>query len=351
MELLRLMLVFVVGAAGGILAMRKKVPAGAMIGAMLSVALLSVCIGDLYYPPDFRVLVQTLSGTVIGAGFSREDVVQLRSMAKPAVLLSVILMGFTLLFALLVSKVNDQINLMTALFSCAPGGVSDMALISVDFGANPEIVSILQLVRFVFVLSFFPQFLKRRYLDGKPALASHEPTAAAAQAAKSLSLQQKGLRMAGSFLVGISCGYLFRWAGIPAGAIVGGIIGVMSANLLTDKVYIHKKVRAGVQICAGCYIGTQITRGAVFSLQTLLIPMVLVLMGVLAMSFLGAWVIHKATGLEYVTALFSCTPGGIAEMGLIAQDMGLDTPKIVVMHTVRVLVTICLFPSVVQLLT
>jgi len=50
---------------------------------------------------------------------------------------------------------------------------------------------------------------------------------------------------------------------------------------------------------------------------------------------------------QEVDAKFTLPPGGITEMSLIAEEMGLDVSKIVVMHTVRVLATIGLVPLLV----
>ncbi len=355
MRILEIALIFLVGTIGGLFAKKKKVPAGAMIGAMLAVAVWSVCSNMAHYPASFRPFVQALSGTVIGVGFTRADVAELFKIIKPAILLMALLILFTVLFGWSMTQLSD-VDFMTALFSCAPGGVSDMALISEDFGAQPEQVTILQLVRFVFVLSFFPAYLKHRYLDKAPVTVQAEQPASSMQSepqqaaplAPELSGKEKLGRMSLTLICGVAGGYLFRWLGIPAGAIIGALIAVVLVNLVAERGYLPKNLRTAIQICSGCYIGSQITRQAVLSIRILLVPMLIVIVGVFVMSFVSAWIICKLTGMPYVTSLFSCTPGGIAEMGLIAQELGLDTPKIVVMHTCRVIAIICMFPIIMQ---
>jgi membrane AbrB-like protein len=144
---------------------------------------------------------------------------------------------------------------------------------------------------------------------------------------------QKAARTLCTLAAGTAGGYGFRALGIPAGAIVGAIVFVSAANIVFQKIFIPGWLRSFIQICAGSYIGSQITRHALLSVRELIVPMIIVVAGVFAMSFVTAYVIHKASDLDFVTCLYSSIPGGLAEMSLIAQDMGLDTPKIVVMHT------------------
>lgn len=349
---MQFLLVFGIGTLGGLIARAKKLPAGAMIGAMIAVAIFGVTTGDIFYPPSIRVLTQILSGLIIGCRFTRADLVQLRQMIKPAALLILMLFLFNIIFSLIIIK-TTSLDLMTALFASAPGGVSDLALISGELGANSEQVTLLQLVRFVFVVSFFPPFLTRRFLapmraagklPGSPAKAQPKPEKG------KISLQARSARIIFSIAAALAGGYGFRALGVPAGAIIGGILFTIAANAATQKVYVPQRLRYMIQICAGCYIGSQITRHSLFSARELVLPMLFILIDVFVMSFVTAWVIHRTTGIEFVTCLFSAIPGGIAEMGLIAEEMGLDTPKIVLMHTCRVISVICIFPIIARLL-
>ncbi len=350
---MQLLLVLGVGAAGGLTARALKIPAGAMIGAMIATAILGVAVGNLTYPPNLRVLTQVLSGLIIGCRFARADLVQLRRMAKPAVILIAMLLFFTVLFALLMIK-TTSLDWMTALFSCAPGGVSDLALIAGELGANPEQVTLLQLFRFVFVVSFFPPFLARRFLTpmraaGKIQSTDINPLPEPAHIAS--PLRMRSMWLAFSVAVALVGGYSFKALGVPAGAIIGALLFTAAANVATQKIHVPTMLRDAIQILAGCYIGSQITRHTLFSIEKLFLPMLLILIAVFFMSFITAWVLHRVTGLEFITCLFCGIPGGIAEMGLIADEMGLDTPKIVLMHTCRVMAVLCIFPVIARLLS
>lgn len=338
-----------IGAAGGLFARRHKIPAGAMIGSLALVALFCLLFNrEQAYPANLRIFVQICSGMVIGSRFTRRDVLELRKMLLPALILVAMLFGFNLLFALLITHVSNM-DLMTALFACAPGGVSDLALIAVDFGADTELVTLLQLFRFVFVLTVFPPFMKKRYLSGIASEQRLEKQKEEDQQARQITNRQKSIRL---FLsLGVSCagGLLLRSLHIPAGPIVGAIVGILILSLAFEKIYVPGWLKLAVQISCGCYVGMQLTREALFSIPTLWLPMLLVIVEVLCMAFITAIAIRALTGLDMATCLFSSIPGGIAEMSMIAEDLGLDIPKIVVMHTCRVIAVICIMPQIVHL--
>jgi hypothetical protein len=54
--------------------------------------------------------------------------------------------------------------------------------------------------------------------------------------------------------------------------------------------------------------------------------------------------------MDYATALFSCIPGGITEMGIVAGELGLPVPQIAMMHTCRIIAVICVMPLLLYLL-
>ncbi len=324
---------------GGYLAKKLRVPAGGLIGALIFVSILNITTPIVTYPSQMRTLVQILSGVLIGSRFTKNDVLRLKTMGGPAIILSVSLLSLTVIFAFMMTNIT-QIDLTTAFFSCAPGGVSDLALIAADLGANPEQVALLQLGRFAFVLLFFPTFIKRRYLSKNTEI---QKDILATTSNKKQQSRKPVLNIL-SILLGVFGGFLFKALNIPAGTIFGSIAFTILGNFIITKAFFPNIVKFFIQVLAGCYIGSQINRDAVLSIPELILPLCIVICGILVMAFLSAFIIHKATKLDYITSLFSCIPGGIAEMGIIADDLGLDTPKIIVMHTIRVIAVICFFP-------
>ena len=356
---LYLLVTHVVGALGGFLGNKKGIPAGAMIGALLAVALMNTTVGHaVLYPSNLRIAVQILSGLVIGSRFSRADVKELRVIAKPVLILIVGLFTLSIFFAAVMAQLSS-LSFITALFACAPGGMSDLALIAVEFGASTDQVMLLQLFRFVVVVVFFPAIIKKLYLSNA--------TAEAALTASPLHTDHDDFpgtpppmnthtpnwpylgNCVLSFLSAAAGACLLRLLGVPAGAIIGAIVATVFLNVLSERVTYPPFVKVVSRILAGCYIGSQIGRETWLAIGGLLIPMLIMVIEVFLMSFGVAYFVHRFTGMNKATALFCCTPGGIVEMGLIAEELGLDTPKIVMMHSCRLIAVICLMPLMANL--
>ena len=59
-----------------------------------------------------------------------------------------------------------------------------------------------------------------------------------------------------------------------------------------------------------------------------------------------AALLNRFTALDYSTALFSSTPGGISEMAILSEEMGVDSFKVSVLHTCRLFFVIAFFPVI-----
>ncbi len=269
MNLLPLLVLHVVGATGALLLRRLRIPAGALIGALVAVMILnSFQSNATIYPEDLRVFVQILSGLVIGTRFTRSDIKTLKTMVFPIIILVLTLLSTNLLFAFIMQHFTS-LSFMTSFFACAPGGVSDLALVATDFGAVMEHVALLQLFRLVSVIIVFPPMIRAMLkIDEK------------ASPAKTMTRVGSSISVSPSwFLATIACaltgGLLFNAVSIPAGAILGSIVGVALLNLVSDKATYPKVLKILVQIAAGSYIGSRITVQTLFEIKVLLLPAVI----------------------------------------------------------------------------
>ncbi len=291
------------------------------------------------YPEDLCIFVQIFSGLVIGTRFTRFDIKTLRTMVYPIIILVVVLLSTNLLFAFIMHHFTS-LSFMTSFFACAPGGVSDLALVATDFGAVMEHVALLQLFRLVSVIIVFPPMIRAMLKIDESASSSKEKPRVGSSKSVSTSWF---LATIASALAG---GLLFNAAAIPAGAILGSIVGVALLNLARDRATYPRIMKMLVQIAAGSYIGSRITVQTLFEIKVLLLPAVILTNELFFMAFVTAAILHKVCRLDWATSLFSSTPGGIQEMGLISDELGLETPKIVLMHTFRILAVLGVLPFI-----
>ena len=345
--MLYLVLLHLVGLTGGLLGKKCKIPAGALLGAMAFVIVLNLITGiEQAYPVNLRVVVQVFSGILIGMTFTRGDIAILRHMIKPVLILLISMFGLSILFALILAHFT-RIDPVTAVFATAPGGLSDLVLIAADFGADTRQVALLHVFRFGFIVAFFPLYIKhvvfRKYkrTDGLAEAPIPKPPAGPNG---SLTTRQKALRILLTVSVGGSTAFFARYVGIPAGAVIGAIAATIVLGAGLRKAFFPKQARGGVQIFAGCFIGSQITLTSLTYIQELPGPLAIVLVQVLVVAFVVAFLLHRLSGMEPASSLFSGIPGGLSEMGILAEEMGLDVPKIVLMHTCRLVTAVSMMP-------
>lgn len=145
---------FLCGIAGRL----SGIPAGTLVFSMFGVIALKLLAGKAYLPMWAKRLAQVLSGAYIGCGISRRDLLELRYLLLPAVL---ILAGY-FLNSLLTGQLLHRLfgySPKTAMLIATPAGASDMALISADLGVTDKTVIELQIIRMVVVISVFPQII------------------------------------------------------------------------------------------------------------------------------------------------------------------------------------------------
>jgi membrane AbrB-like protein len=105
-------------------------------------------------PPLLRLVALLGMGSYVGAGFSDQTLSQLREIALAAVLVTAATVASGVALARLL---RDWAGLdsATALLACAPAGVTQMAVVADEIGADVMVVTLFQLARLmvcVFVL-------------------------------------------------------------------------------------------------------------------------------------------------------------------------------------------------------
>jgi len=182
MNILNLILTLCVGAAGGLLGNKIKLPTGWMLGSMIAVIALNLIFQIAWFPTEMRTVLQLASGMMIGSRISRKDILGLSKLAMPAAIIIATMLVLNITFGIIM-YVASNLDMPTTLFATAPGGMMDMAIVSADLGANPAYVALLQLSRLMIIyLCMIPLYKKvtaRFQKPGKRKIALSPAVAAA----------------------------------------------------------------------------------------------------------------------------------------------------------------------------
>ena len=151
----RLVLTLLIGCVGGFIALRLKIPAGGLVGAMFSVAIFNVFTGYAVFPWYTRVMTQAIAGAFFAVPLTLAKLKAMYTVLKPAFIVVGGMLAFSVTIGFL-CLLSSPIDPVTAFFSTAPGGITDIVLISADLGANLLQVSVIHSMRIFLVLSIFP---------------------------------------------------------------------------------------------------------------------------------------------------------------------------------------------------
>jgi len=118
--------------------------------------LLTVAVGFVgsWIGKALKIPAGAMLGAVIGSRISKRDVLGIKVVALPALVLILGMIVMNLMVGLAIHYLGG-LDITTALFASAPGGLSDMTLIADELRANIDQVAVLQLVRFLTILLRF----------------------------------------------------------------------------------------------------------------------------------------------------------------------------------------------------
>ena len=345
----QVLITLLVAAAGGFVGIKLiKIPGGGIVVPMLFVAVFNVTTGQAAFPFHARVVAQSIMAAFLVAPITLAQIKSMRRVLGPALFVSSGLLVAVILIGFLSAHMSDM-SLLTALFAAAPGGMADLVLISIEFGADPMQVSLIQSLRIFFIMMLCPlgnrfliEWLERKNPDyylrakqGKVDVPPRAPPPGNQQVNTALTL-----------VVALGFGTLGFLTGIPAGALIFALMGACVFNICTNRLVMPSLIRRVAQVLAGAIIGSNIGGEDLFRLQTLLLPVVLVIGGLIAMNLILGLSLFRFSSLDLRTCMFATTPAGVIDMALIAAEMDGDGPSVALLQILRYVTTIVLFPQI-----
>ena len=318
-----------------------------MTGSMFAVMLFSLFTQSAYMPFFVRPIAQTIAGGAIGVSIHRDTLAGLKTITRPVCVYIVLMMSIALVASAAMYWLTP-LTLPTSVLSCAPGGITDMTLLSYDFGGNPVQVTILHVMRLITGIGIFPIFTQaflRRHGEAKnpgelPSSLPHGPRTPVSH----FDILANVLIM---FAGGLT-GYYLR---VPAGAITFSMVSVAIYQVKTDKARMSLKVRRGAQILAGSLIGSTMTVSELIGLRALLFPFLIIFVEFFIINYIVGPFIAKRYKQDMTTILLACSPAGVTDMALMAGEMGGDQAKVAVFHIIRLASVLLIFPMVMHILS
>ena len=315
-------------------------PLAWMIGAMVSNTVLAMVGAPIVVPQKLRLGMVTVLGVMLGSAFTPDVVQRIVDWMWGGLFLAAF--GFA---AILVVdwyfRLIGGLDRTTAFFCSTPGGLNEMIILGDENGADGRVVALVHASRILFVVFTVP--ISFRLFYDLPAGA---PSSISTW--QGITLSDGGI-LAGCALIGLIVGRLLR---LRAGHLLGpmGLSAAIHATGLTSASPPFELV-AIAQIVIGSAIGCRFSG---FRPSWALRIMVLaagstMLMLLVALLFSAAAWFFLDIGFAALVLAFS--PGGLAEMSLIALALGVDTAFVSTMHIGRIFLVVIGAPVVYRILT
>lgn len=147
-----------------------------------------------------------------------------------------------------------------------------------------------------------------------------------------------------TMLVGTFGGFLAKKIKLPAPFMTGSMLAVAVFSVISGQMYAPTNTKLFAQIVSGAFIGQQVTKSDLKNFPSLIKPIALLMLFFTINTFVMGFVFSHFYGMDAVTALLSCLPGGIMDVSLISIDMGADSGVVAVMQLARLVGMLLILP-------
>ena len=336
----RALLALALGTGGGWLASLAGLPLPWMIGAMLATTLAAVAGLPVALWQRLREGFVVVLGVMLGSSFTPEIAAQL-----PGWGISILILGvYTVLSGALGAWFFHRVagyDRITSYFSAMPGGLSVMIFVGEAMGGDSRLISLTHASRLLLVVLILP-FAFQIFMGYDPA-----DRPAAGPAVADLGWLDVAVLTASGVL---------GWAGarllrVPAPAVVGPM-------LLSAAVHLGGVIEAGppqvlvaaAQVVVGSALGCRFAGTTVSTIWRTILWAAGGTVVLLGTAVAAAWAGHLVTGLPVLELTLAYSPGGLAEMSLVALALGLEAALVATHHIVRIFLIVVFAPLAFRLL-
>lgn len=335
-EIGRLALALAIGAAGGWVFERLRLPLPWMLGAMTSVTIAALAGVPVRMMRWLRSIFITVLGVMLGASFTPEVVARMLAW-WPTLIALAFWAALTTWIGWLYFTRRAKFDPITAYFSAAPGGLNEMIAAGAQMGGDERMISLSHATRVLVTVFAIPIWF-RLHGDIAP---DGGPRA-----------------VIGLFDVGV-LDYAVLAACAAVGALGGARLGLPAA-FVVGPMFLSAGVHlAGVtestpptlivqvaQVIVGTTVGCRFVGVPVRHVSRAIGHAAIVAAIMIAIAVVFAFTLGRLTGLPIAAIVLAFAPGGLAEMSLVALALAVDAAFVATHHMARILMIILLAPTI-----
>lgn len=323
-------LALTIGLGGGAIAAAAGLPLPWMLGSMIAVTIAALVRLPVRGPNALRPSVVPIIGVMLGSALSPDTLEAAGRWIGTIAILPVFLAVAAVLAYAYYRRIG-RYDPVTAYFCAMPGGLNEMLIMGTAAGGEERRIALAHASRVLVVIAIVALFY-------------------------GTVLGVRGQRT-GAAWTALSDPSLTDWVVLGGCAIIGGLLGrvvrvaaapILFPMILSGAAHIAELVTIapptlvvnGAQLTIGTIIGCRFVGAAAREVGrdlTLAAGSSVLMIGA---AILGAWAVHALTETPLSQSFLAFSPGGLAEMGLLAFAMGQDVAYVSVMHLARILVVV-----------
>ena len=147
---------------------------------------------------------------------------------------------------------------------------------------------------------------------------------------------------------GAAGGFVFRLLDLPLPWTLGAMTAAGLISLLKPQWTLPPVMRDGARPVIGVMAGSAFTPQLVGDMLGWW-PMILLLATYFLLTGLAGQVFfRKFCGFDQTTALLASMPGGLGEMAILGSQLGADTRRLVLVHSIRIILVVSAVPFIVR---
>ncbi len=331
------------GAAGGAVFLYLRMPLAWMLGSMVFVAIAVLTGADKRIPLRvdgfLRAVMIAVIGVMLGSAFKPEMIERAGEWLGLIILMLVYVPVATALCYLLFRRFA-RLDPVTAYFAATPGGLQEMTLVGEAYGGDGRSIILTHALRVFLTVMTVPVYF--RFVEKLDV----PPMAVGRHFWELVPLE--GLLLAAC---GVAGWYLARRLRIPAAVLVGpmlvsGVVHLLGLSDATPPPEIVAVAQVVMGAALGCrFVGTPLrTVGRIALWATLGTFIMLALALGLTIGF------AERAGIQREAMMLVLSPGGMAEMSLVALGLGVEVAIVSSMHVFRIAVVVIAAPAAFRLM-
>jgi membrane AbrB-like protein len=326
-----LIIFYIIAIAGWQVFKKLKVPVSAVLGPIAAMAAANFWGAHLVIPAFVKPVLSTILGAYLGLRFN----LSLKGLMKSALLMSAWMILTANLTGFILYKTG--IELATAMFAASPGGIAEMGLTAMSFGADTFKVALLQSTRLMSVMFVVPFLVKKVNREQQEA-ASEEFT-------PKPETKVKRSEWAAFVLIAGLSSYLMSLTNMAAGNMLGPMIAV-GAYVKFKSLDLNppRYLQIFAQLGIGGLIGLNVTRESILEIPSLWLSALIMDVMLIGSSILLSYTLYKLAKWDLTTCLLATSPAGITPMILLSMELNADTSRVAVLQLVRLVTVVLIMP-------